>query len=1048
MGAAEQISNLVGSHRTVKAKSSAIPELLGAPQLEFVRVTGREALSELFTYTVDLRPVSLAADQSMLESDLDAAIGQAMTLSIELDGMGDGVLGGIGAGERQITGLITAVELIGGVDNNRLYRYTLRPWLWLATQTSDYKPFQNKSVIDILDEVLADYPYSVDKRLDTSVFPKLIWEVQHGETDALFIQRLTEEWGITYFFEHDGGHHRLVLVSESGAWRQFPSEAYHTLPIYPQGFKVDQEHLTRFEPINRLRTGKITLKDYDPRQPRADLTTGDSLPRNTLFSEFERYEYEPAVYNSREAGNFRARIRMEERRAKGRRTRGTGALRGVAAGHTYQIANHDHDALNREWLIIGTEFMLEDVGLKGGSTQRYACHVRFEAHPTDEVFRPPLTAPKPRVQGIQRAVVTGPENQEVWCNDHGYVKVQFEWDRYGQYDENSSPWIRVSNGWSGDQFGAMHVPRIRQEVLVDYLNGDPNTPIIIGRVPNQLNTPPWSLPTQHALSGVASKELFGQRRNHLLMDDTQGEIQAQLSSDHQTSQLNLGYLTSVRGNPGRKDQRGEGFDLRTDGHGSVRGGKGLFLTAEGQINAVGGHLSRDEFIRCMKAALEVAESLGGYSSQHEAPKTDTNPQSSLAKAVQEWDAGANDHKEAPGQGGQPLLGAYAPAGMAFASPQTITSYAGKHIDTVSKLNQQVTAGQQYVVNGGTGISLFAHSGFWKGIAHRGKLILQSQSDGMDFNAKTDVVVTATDGSILGNAKNGITLMSGNAGIRIADGCVDIFGPTRVHAHTGNFDVPGPQGIQGALPQFDSGDTGRKFRLIRPADSLPVAGMAYQIVKQDGSVVKGVTNSLGETGLHESEAAEALSISFGDELPSQEARMVRTSLTLGDSNRKSDSGYQYKLKQSTYQIKQAAYLPIEGVGALATFVVHGNLNLKTGESGDSLWVNGMGTTSASSKGKTIFFAKASLRINGIDGAATPLATNNEAGFWPKDGSLPIGSATLRLPRPDQSLKVELVLSGGYVYEGDEGRSVPIPPQGSIVIPIGIVYAEGKSGGINV
>ncbi|WP_201520644.1 phage late control D family protein, partial [Klebsiella oxytoca] len=135
-----------------------------------------------------------------------------------------------------------AIELIGGVDDNRRYRYTLRPWLWLATRTSDYKAFQNRTVIDILDEVLADYNFSVDKRLDTSVYPKLIWEVQHGETDAHFIQRLTEQWGISYFFEHDGGHHRLVLVSESGAWRKFPSAAYHTLPIYPQGFKVDQEH--------------------------------------------------------------------------------------------------------------------------------------------------------------------------------------------------------------------------------------------------------------------------------------------------------------------------------------------------------------------------------------------------------------------------------------------------------------------------------------------------------------------------------------------------------------------------------------------------------------------------------------------------------------------------------------------------------------------------------------------------------------------------------------------------------------------------------------
>ncbi|WP_296225552.1 type VI secretion system Vgr family protein [Ralstonia sp. UBA689] len=1049
MGAVERVSNLGGSSRTVKATSEAIPALLGQPQLEFVRVSGREALSELFTYTVDLRAVSPAAEQAMLEADLDAAIGQEMTLTIELDGMGTDLLGGIGAGERQITGIISSVEQIGGISDNRLYRYTLRPWLWLATRTADHRPFQNRTVIEILDEVLSDYIFSVDMRLDVSAYPKLEWEVQHGETDAHFIQRLTEEWGITYFFEHDGGHHRLVLVSESGAWRKFPSEAYHTLPIYPHGFKVDQEHLTRFELIKRLRTGRVTLKDYDPRQPKADLTVDDSLPRNTRHAEFDYFEYNPGTYVSRDVGNQRARIRMEEWRAKGCRVRGAGALRGIAAGSTYQIANHDNDALNREFLVISAELQLEDVDVQTGSTQRYACRATFEAQPIDEVFRPARTAHKPRVRGIQRAVVTGPKNQEVWCNDFGCVKVQFEWDRYGRYDENSSPWVRVASNWSGNQFGGMHIPRIGQEVLVDYLNGDPNCPIIIGRVPNQLNLPPWALPSQHALSGVASKELFGRRRNHLLMDDTQGQIQAQLSSDHQTSQLNLGYLTGVPGNPGRKDARGEGFDLRTDGQGTLRGAKGLFFTTEGQIAAVGGHLDRQEFTGCMKTALEAAKSLGDYSSQHEALKADTDPQADLAKAIREWDAGANNHKDASGQGGQPIIGAYAPAGMAFATLKSQTSYAGQHIDTISKLNQQVTAGQQYLVNAGTGISLFAHSGAWKGIAHQGQLVLQAQQKSITANAKQDVVITATDGTILQNAKTGITLMSGNAGIRIADGAVEIFGPTRVHLHTDNFDVPGAQGIDGALPQFDSGDVGRRFRLIRPADKQPVASRPYEIVKSDGSVLKGVTNALGEIDLYESQVTDALSVTFGQSQPSSQGPvMTRTALMTGSGGDQSGGEYQYQFAQPTYQINQAAYLFVEGVGVNGAFNIKGNLVVKGDASGESIWLNAMGYTSAGRIGKAQFFALASLRINGNEGPGTPLSMSNESGFWPKDTFVPIGTAVLKLPRADPSVEIELLISGGYLYKGDEGHAVPAPSRGSIVIPIQVVRGTGKSGVINV
>ena len=759
MGAAEEISNLMGSHRTVKATSSAIPELLGMPQLEFVRVSGREALSELFTYTVDLRPVSLAADQSMLESDLDAAIGQEMTLSIELDGMGEGLLGGIGAGERQITGLITAVELIGGVDSNRLYRYTLRPWLWLATQTSDFKSFQNKSVIDILDEVLADYPYSVDKRLDTRVFPKLIWEVQHGETDAHFIQRLTEEWGITYFFEHDGGHHRLVLVSESGAWKKFPSQAYHALSIYPQGFKVDQEHLTRFEPKNRLRTGRVTLKDYDPRQPKADLTVSDSLPRDTHFSEFERYEYEPGIYDSREVGNFRVRIRAEERRAKGRRMYGAGNLRGIAAGCTYQISNHDHDALNREVLIVSTELTLEDVGIHSGSTQQYTCRVKLEAHPTDEVFRPALTAHKPRVQGIQRAIVTGPKNQEVWTNDHGCVKVQFEWDRYGKYDENSSPWIRVANGWSGDQFGAMHVPRIRQEVLVCYLNGDPNTPVVMGRVPNQLNTPPWNLPSQHALSGIASKELFGRRRNHLVMDDTQGEIQSQLSSDHLLSQINLGHITRIPDPSGRKDKRGEGAEVRTDGHMALRSAKGTLVSTETRASAQSHALDMRETIARLKEALSIAETLQEASASVQAQ---FDEQKGVADAIKQQNDTIKGSGAALGELTSPHVVVSSAAGIAATAAESTHLHSRQHTSLTMGEHLSFNVGKSWLASVKEMVSICAHKLGIKLFASRGPVEIQAQNDTMRLLAKLGISIISTEDSIKVIAKKELLIGGGGS----------------------------------------------------------------------------------------------------------------------------------------------------------------------------------------------------------------------------------------------------------------------------------------------
>ncbi|CAJ0803617.1 hypothetical protein LMG19083_03916 [Ralstonia psammae] len=795
MGAAEHVLG-IGSHRTVKVTSAAIPQLLGESQLEFVRVSGCESLSELFTYTVDLRPVNVVAAQTMLEADLDDAIGLEMTLTIELGGMGTGLLGGVGAGSREITGIISAVEQVGGVSDNKLYRFTLRPWLWLATQTSDYKAFQNKTVIEILDEVLGDYIYSVEKRLDTSVYPKLEWEVQHGETDAHFIQRLTEEWGITYFFEHDSGHHRLVLVSESGAWRKFPSAAYHTLPIYPQGSKVDEEHLTRFEPIHRLRTGKIILKDYDPRAPKADLTTDDGLPRDTHYSEYERYEYAPGTYVDRSEGDLRARIRMEERRAKGKRLRGAGALRGVAAGCTYQIANHDTRALNREVLVIRTELQLEDVGVQSGSTQRYACYVSFEAQPTDEVFRPEHTAHKPRVRGIQRAVVTGPENQELWTNDHGCVKVQFEWDRYGQYDENSSPWIRVANAWSGDQYGGMHIPRIGQEVLVDYLNGDPNKPIVIGRAPNQLNLPPWSLPGQHALSGIASKELFGRRRNHLVMDDTQGQIQSQLSSDYLLSQLSIGHITRIPDSGGRKDKRGEGAELRTDGHMALRSAKGTLLSTEARQNVLGHALDMRETIARLKEALSIAETL------HEASSSvlaQVDEQKGVADAIQAQNDAIKGSGEALGELTSPHVVVSSAAGIAATAEESTHLHSKQHTSLTTGEHLSFNVGKSLLASVKDMVSICAHKLGIKLFASRGPVDIQAQKDSMNLLAKLGISIVSTEDSIRIIAKKELLIGGGGSHTRYNAGGITHLTDGKYIAHAANHAWPAEQSLPIEMP---------------------------------------------------------------------------------------------------------------------------------------------------------------------------------------------------------------------------------------------------------
>lgn len=781
-----------GGNRTVSVSSKAVPELMGQPQLEFVRLTGHEALSDLFAYAVELRPVSQAAEQFLSEADPDQMIGREMTIKIELDGMGTGLLGGVGAGTREITGVIAEVEHVGGVAEKRLYRFTLRPWLWLATQTSDFKSFQKKTVIEILDEVLADYPFSVDKRLDPSVYPELAWEVQHGETDADFIQRLTEEYGITYFFEHEDGHHRLILASESGAYRKFPSDAYHTLPIYPSGFKIDQEHLVRFDPINRLRTGKVVLNDYDRRKPRADLITDNSQPRETGFADAERYEY-PGDYLEPAIGDTRARIRMEELRSAGRRARGVGALRGVAAGCTYLVSNHSNAAMNREYLVIGATLELEDVGGESGSEQQFACRVEFEAHPTDEVFRPLHTVSRPRVAGLQRAVVTGPANQEIWCNDHGDVTIQFEWDRYGSYDENSSPWIRVVNGWSGDQFGAMHIPRIGQEVIVAFLNGDPDCPLIVGRAPNQLNLPPWVLPGQQSLSGFRSREFAdgngkgGGRANKMIADDTPGQPQAQIGSDYRASELALGHIVDIPGNAGRTDKRGEGFELRTDAWGALRASLGMFISTYARPAGDDYALSMAAVVDGLREGAQEADQLIDAGKTVEAH--DGEPSDVSKTVAQQADAMAGDGrlKELT----SPHLVLASPAGIVQATPGSSHNRSGGHV--------AVTAGQHIAMTSGGGLfanirkawRVFVYEAGIRLVAASGDVDIRALKDSINLLAKLKITLTGTRIEI--SATEELRLAGGGSAI-VLNGDINEYAQADHTIHAASKSKSGPRSV--------------------------------------------------------------------------------------------------------------------------------------------------------------------------------------------------------------------------------------------------------------
>lgn len=463
--------------------------------------------------------------------DLKAFVGQECTVAIALEGKGSGAAGGIGAGVREISGIVTGARVVRPEGRSVLYALTLRPWLWLATRTTDYKIFQNKSVTDILDAVLGEYGFPVEKRLAGS-YPPREYQVQYGESDFDFAQRLMQEWGIYWFFDHADGKHRLILCDHLGAHRPFSSAAYQTLSVYPNASKVDEEYLASFDVSENLTSGAWVTNDFDFTKPLADLTAMSRQPRETAHADNEVYEW-PGDYAQPGEGDAIARVRMEEQRAAGARARGEGNVRAVVPGCTFTLANHPHETANTDYLIVGARLELEDISEETGF-QQYRQHVVFEARPTAESYRPERTVPKPRTRGPQTATVAGPAGQEIWTDKYGRVKVQFHWDRYGANDENSSCWVRVSHPWAGSNFGAIHLPRIGQEVVVDFLNGDPDLPLITGRVYNAVNMPPWALPANATQSGVLTRSSKGgseANANALRFEDKKGAEQVWLHAE-------------------------------------------------------------------------------------------------------------------------------------------------------------------------------------------------------------------------------------------------------------------------------------------------------------------------------------------------------------------------------------------------------------------------------------------------------------------------------------------------------------------------------------
>ena len=339
-----------------------------------------------------------------------------------------------------------------------------------------------------------------------------------------------QEWGIYYFFEHKDGKHKLILVDAAGAHQPNPSSAYHKVAFYPPGHKIDEEYLNEIDFTESLASGVWVTNEFDFKKPKMDLKAKTKLPRNTAHNSLEMYSWPSDSHNpesptSTDEAKHLTRIKLEQAGSLGQRASAKGNLRGMVVGSTFTLAEYLNSQYNdKDYLIIANHFSLTDVGASSGQ-ERYKCECELEIQPANHIYRAPFNTPLPKTSGPQTAIITGPQGREIYTDQYGRVKLSFLWHRYCTKDENSSCWIRVNYPWAGNGFGGINIPRIGQEVIVDFENGDPDRPIVTGRVYNALNMPPWDLPANATQSGMLSRSSEGAgsaNANAIRMEDMKG----------------------------------------------------------------------------------------------------------------------------------------------------------------------------------------------------------------------------------------------------------------------------------------------------------------------------------------------------------------------------------------------------------------------------------------------------------------------------------------------------------------------------------------------
>lgn len=809
-------------------------------------------------------------------------------------------------------GYVHTARRLGADGGSTFHQITIASWMHFLRFRRDQKIWQDKPVDSIITDIFNAHPQArgfFEFHLSNSL-PSLSF-CRQDETDWNFVHRLLEAEGLYGYWKHDGDGktHRLVITDRLTALDQAVP-----LSLTRAGTTIASDGLTQWSGSRTLQSTSLTTRTFDYKNPGSVFNSkGTSLPtmpnQGDLPEQAEVYQYTGAyTFMAQERGDALSKTRLEEWESRSKRFFGMGGWRAADAGKRFTLNGHpEHDGDSgeqREFAVIVVRWtvrnnlpvtrasarmphsldqQIEESGIEDmygatpapvaldGPTGAY--QVEIEAQRTTVPFRSPFEHTKPTTH-LETAIVVGPQNEEVYTDELNRIKVRFIWDRVNEGNESASCWVRIAQSDTGSGYGAVHLPRVGEEVLIDYVGGDCDRPIAIARVYNGATKPQWH--TNGLLSGYRSKEFGGAGYNQMVMDDSTGQNRVQLFSSQANSALHLGYLIDQAGNA-RGDYLGSGFDLRTDNYGAVRANRGLYVsTYPKTVNSQ--PLDARETQQQLVRAESLIESLSDATKAHNAEDLQAGYDAlkQLTDATQETATGAASGGRTAGGGTgsanvfkEPIMLFGSPSGIALSSNESAHLSAAQHVNIVSGQSTHLAVGKSLIASIADKLSIFVQGAGMKLFAGRGKVEVQAHSDNIELTAQKSVKVQSATAKVEVAADQEIYLTSGGAYIRIANGDIQIHAPGKIDIKGASHSLDGPTAQGYVLPGLPhAGDAPRyheQFHLVEDDGETVLPHTRYEIESESGKKWSGYSDADGFTQHIYTEQPESLSLTIYKEV---------------------------------------------------------------------------------------------------------------------------------------------------------------------------------------